>query len=111
MGNCVVTTKKRTGVLPTGTGRVVDIALSASYATGGDTVTLASLGVSSLNALLCGGATTPGGHAVEVIHGAADTTAPLLRIRDAATGAQLANASDHSAQSVRALVIGDLTNI
>lgn len=111
MGNCTVTIKKRTGIFPTGDGKLVDIALSSSYATGGDTVTLASLGVRSLDALILNSATTPGGHAVEVIHGAAGTTAPLLRVRDAATGAQLTNATDNSAQSVRALVLGDFPNL
>lgn len=111
MGNCTVTLKKGTGLTTTGTAKIVDIALSTSYATGGDTVTLASLGVTRLQLLLQGGITTPGGHAVEVIHGAADTTAPLLRVRDVATGAQLTNATDNSAQSVRALIVGDLTNI
>ena len=111
MGTCTVTPRRHSGILPTGTGKIVDIALSASYATGGDTVTLASLGVTRLQALSIAGATSPGGHAVEVIHGATEATAPLLRVRDAATGAELANASNNSAQSLRAIVFGDLPNV
>lgn len=111
MGNCTVTIKKQSGITPTGTTRLVDIALSSSYATGGDTVTLASLGVTRIEALLINGATTPGGHAIEVIHGATATTAPLVRVRDAATGAQLTNATDNSAQSFRGLILGDFVNI
>jgi hypothetical protein len=107
MGNCTVTFKRRTGVGATGNVVICDIALSGSYATGGDTVTLASLRMSSVQAVIISGVTTPGGHAIEVIHGAADTTAPLLRARDVATGTQLTNATDQSAQSVRAVVYGD----
>lgn len=111
MGTCTVTVKKQGGVSPTGTAKIVEIALSASYATGGDAVTLASLGVSRLHLLDLNSNTTPGGHSVEVIHGATETTAPLLRIRDTATGAQLTNATDNSAQSVRGIAYGDFPNI
>ena len=110
MGTCTVTPRKHTGITPTGTGKVVDIALSSSYATGGDTVTLASLGVTRLQALVLCGPTSPGGHAVEVIHGATEGTNPLLRARDVATGTELTNASNQSGQSIRALVLGDLPN-
>lgn len=112
MGTVTVTPRKHSGVLPTGTGKIVDIALSSSYATGGDTLTLASLGVTRLQALiLASTATSPAGHAVEIIHGATEGTNPLLRVRDAATGAEIANATNLSAQSVRALVVGDLANV
>lgn len=111
MGTCTVTPRKLTGILPTGIGRIVDIALSSSYATGGDTVTLASLGVVRLQALqLCSSATSTAGHAVEIIHGATEATAPLLRVRDAATGAEIGNGTNLSAQSLRAVVYGDLPN-
>jgi hypothetical protein len=111
MGNCTVTLKRRTGLTTTGQGVIVDIALSTSYATGGDTVTLASLGMKSVAAIIANSQTTPAGHAVEIIHGAAETTAPLLRVRDVATGTQLTAATDNSAQSIRALVVGDLSNV
>lgn len=112
MGTCTVTPRRQTGVLPTGSGKVVDIALSSSYATGGDTVTLASLGVTRLQALqLCSSATSAAGHAVEVIHGATEATAPLLRVRDVATGAEISAATNLSAQTLRAIVYGDLPNV
>lgn len=109
MGTCTVTTRKSTGLVPTGTGKIVDIALSASYAAGGDTVPLASLGVTRLQALnLCGSVTSPGGHPVEVIFGADEGTNPKLRARDVATGTEVTG--NQSAQSVRAIVYGDLPN-
>lgn len=112
MGNCTVTIKKRSGLTPTGDAKIVDIALSSSYATGGDTVTLASLGIARINMLsLASSATTATGHVVEVIHGAAETTAPKLRVRDSATGVEITNTTDLSAQTVRALVVGELANI
>lgn len=111
MGTCTVTPRKRSGILPTGTGQLVDIALSSSYATGGDTVTLASLGVTRLQGLILGSsASSPAGHAIEVLYGATEGDAPKLRVRDAATGAEIANATNLSAQSLRALVLGDLPN-
>ena len=108
MGNCTITVKKGApGITPAGQAKIVDIALSSSYATGGDTVPLASLGFKDCNALsLCGAALSPAGHAIEVIYGAAGV-APLLRIRDAATGAEIANATNLSAQSIRAIAYGD----
>jgi len=114
MGNCTVTIKKRQGLLPTGRNAIVDIALSTSYATGGDTVPLSAFavvagGIRNINALmLSSSATTPGGHQVEVIHSATDGGAPLLRVRDVASGAEISNATNLSAQSVRALVVADL---
>ncbi|MBA2370733.1 MAG: hypothetical protein H0V71_03695 [Chloroflexi bacterium] len=110
MGNVTVTKKKGTGITPTGQSMIADIALSSSYATGGDSVTLASIGMRVVNAIICNAATTPGGHAVEVIHGT-DGAVPLLRVRDVATGVEIAATTSLSAQSVRAIVIGDLSNI
>lgn len=113
MGNCTVTVPRRreTGITPTGVGKIVDIALSTSYATGGDTVPLASLGVSRLAALILqSGATSPAGHAIEVVNGANEATAPLLRIRDVATGTEITSTTNLSAQTIRAVVYGDMPN-
>lgn len=117
MGTCTVTLKKRSGISPTGTAVLVDIALSTSYATGGDALSAASLTavanipVRAIHAVnLCSSATTPGGHSVELIHAAAEATAPLLRVRDSATGVEITNAVDLSAQKVRAIVYADLVN-
>jgi len=104
MGNCTGTIKKKSPLTPAGKTVIVDIALSSSYATGGDTVPFSVLGVKRLSALvLQSGALSPAGHAVEVINGANEFTAPLLRIRDAATGSEIANATNLSAQSIRAI--------
>jgi hypothetical protein len=105
MGNCTATIKKRTGVTPAGVAIVADLALSATYATGGDTVPLSLFGVPTIDAIIfCGGATTPGGHALEAIYAASPATAPKIRARDVATGAELTNGNDFSAQSVRVIV-------
>lgn len=111
MGNCTVTFRRRTGVMPTGVGEIVDIALSSGYATGGDTVPLAALGVRNLQALsLCAAVTSPAGHPVEIIHGATETTAPLLRVRDVVTGAEITAATNLSAQTLRGIVMGEMSN-
>jgi len=108
MGNCTGTVKKRDAGIGDHVEVTATVNLSTSYATGGDTVPLAVLGLKTIRALLiCGGATTPGGHAIEVLMGATEVTAPLLRIRDAATGAQLTNATDNSAQSMTVVAKGD----
>lgn len=107
MGNCTVTIRKMATpqAVPAGQSVVADIALSTSYATGGDTIPLASLGLPNGVDFIdvSGGATTPGGHAVEVVHGATPGTAPKLRVRDVAAGTELANASNNSGQTVRVM--------
>jgi hypothetical protein len=46
---------------------------------------------------------SPGGHALEVIYGTEEPpVAPKIRARDVASGAELTNATDQSAQPVRA---------
>ena len=100
MGNCTGVIKKR-NVRPHGRSSIVQISLSSSYATNGDTVPLAILGIGNrCTALLGVGATTPAGHAVEYIPAANEYTAPKLRVRDAATGAEIANATNLAAQSI-----------
>jgi predicted aconitase len=107
MGNCTAVLKKgpTTGISPTGRAVIADVSLSTSYATGGDTVPLAALGLpDGVDALdLCAAVTTPGGHAVEYIPGATPATAPKLRVRDVATGVELTSATNNSAQSVRVI--------
>jgi hypothetical protein len=105
MGNCTGIIKKK-HTRPYGRANIVRIALSASYATGGDTVPASILGIGNrLSALLVSGSTSPGGHAIEVLYGANEYAAAKLRIRDAATGTEIANATDLSAQSVYAEAI------
>ena len=108
MGNCTATIKKAApGVAPAGQAKIVDIALSGSYATGGDTLLASSLGFKNVDAIsLCGAALSPAGHAVEVIYGAPGVD-PKLRIRDVATGSEISAATNLSAQSIRAIAYGD----
>src|SRR5437899_13086860 len=107
MGNCTVVIKKKSPLAPAGRAVVVDITLSSSYATGGDTVPIASLFGSSspknrlTSLMLQSGAVSPGGHALEATNGATEYAAPLLRVRDAATGAERATASNNATQSDR----------
>jgi len=101
MGNCTATIKKKSPLTPAGRTVVADVALSTSYATNGDTVPISIFGLRRLSLLLANAHTTPGGHHVEVIHGADEYTAPKLRVRNVTTGAELGAASDNSAQSVR----------
>lgn len=105
MGNCTVTIKKRTGIVPTGQAVVADIALSTSYATGGDTVVLKDLALPDGCDVLVlqAGASSPAGHALEIINGATPATAPKIRVRDVATGVEITATTNLSAQSVRAM--------
>src|SRR5688500_184464 len=103
MGQCTVTIRKK-NTRPQGRGTYVQINLSSSYATGGDTVPRSLLGIGNRisELLVSGGATSPGGHAIEVLPGANEYADYKLRIRDAATGAEIANATNLSAQFLRA---------
>jgi hypothetical protein len=108
MGVCTVTPIKRNleaGGLAIGEQRLVTINLSTTYATGGDSLTPASLGMPGITFVnLLSGVTTPAGHVIEVIPGANEQAATKLRVRDVATGVELTNGNDFSAQSVRAVV-------
>lgn len=107
MGNCTATIKKRTGVSAVGQAVIADLALSTSYATGGDAIPPSIFGLSGISMLHIGSpGTTPGGHALEFIYGT-EAAGPLVRVRDVATGAELANASNNAAQSVRVTAILD----
>jgi len=113
MGNATVAIKKRTGLVPTGAARIVDITLSSSYATRGDTVPLAALELSAVDVLVLTGGMA--GYVAEAVHTAG--AAPKIRLWEdkAAAGAtpflEEANATNVSTVVVRALVIGDLPNI
>ena|ERR1043166_8297521 len=101
MGNCTAVIKKKASGRGFGRSIIAQVSLSTSYATGGDTVPLSIFGLRRLSALLVSsGHTTPGGHHVEVIPGATEYAAPLLRVRNVTTGAELTNATDNSAQSI-----------
>lgn len=117
MGNCTVTIKRRTGLTPTGQTVIADIALSTSYATGGDTLVISDLGMRSVSAVLLSGSSPTSGVALSVVHAAADTTAPKIKayqdVTPAATAPlpEVAAATNLSTHVVRAVVFGDLANV
>ena len=100
MGNCTAVIRKK-NVRPYGRSTIVKLSLSTSYLTGGDTIPLSILGLGNRVSFIGGQTqTTPGGHALEFIPGATEFAAWKVRARDVATGAELTNATDQSAQSV-----------
>lgn len=104
MGQCTITFLKR-NTRPHGRANLVRINLSSSYATGGDTLARSTLGIGNRISIVEGNlVTSPAGHPVEVVYGANEFTNPLLRVRDAATGAEIASTTNLSAQSVVAEV-------
>lgn len=108
MGNCTAAIRKKSGLVPAGNCQIVDINLSTSYATGGDTLPASLLGFKNLDAVsLSSSVTSPAGHPVEIIYGAFGVD-PKLRVRDVATGAEISAATNLSAQSLKAVVYGDL---
>ncbi len=119
MGNCTVAIKKAApGISGAGVTKVVDITMSASYATGGDTVLLASLGLDSVDALVLTG--NAAGLALEVVHGATPSTAPKIKVsRDNSNATYLQNvafaepaaATNFSTVVVRAIAYGNNPHI
>jgi hypothetical protein len=105
MGTATVAIKKAApGLAGAGVAKIVDITLSSSYATGGDTVTLTSLGMSSLDALMLTG--NAAGYACEVVHGATPTTDPKIRLwEDKATAAATPLGEEAAATNVTSVVL------
>src|SRR6266536_1036719 len=92
MGNFTGTVLHK-NVRPYGRSNLVRLTGSGSYATGGDTVPIAVLGIGKkLSALLGMGHTTPSGYQTEIIPGATEFAAPLVRLRTPA-GVEVANAT------------------
>lgn len=116
MGTCAVTIKKKTGIIPAGKAVVADITLSSSYADGGDTVTLASLGLKRCDILMlqsdaavpAGGADVTG-RSLVVINGATPFDNPKIAAYVQGAGAgpltERAAASNESTVTVRALAL------
>lgn len=117
MGNCTVAIKRRTGISTTGQTVIADVTMSASYATGGDTLLISDLGMKSVSAVILSGASPTSGVALSVVHGAAETTNPKIKayqdVTPAATApfAEVAAATNLSTHVVRAVVFGDLSNV
>ena len=111
MGALTVTTRKRTGILPTGKAIIADIALSSSYATGGDTYTAANFGMTSVDAIILQSNAAGYNLSVDL------TNSKVLAYQGdntnaaAAPGIQVPAATNLSAVTVRALVIGDLSHV
>lgn len=108
MGNCTVTIKKKSPQRVAGRSALVSIALSSSYATGGDTIPRNTLGIGNnrLSHLMIAGHTTPSGHHVELIPGATEYADPKVRVRNVTTGAELGAASNNATESFLAEAIG-----
>lgn len=106
MGNCTAVIKKK-NVRPYGRSNIVEITMSSSYATGGDTVPRSVLGIGNrLSALLLGaGHLSTLGHACEVVYGASEYADPKILLRDVATGTEVANATNVSTGKIYAEVI------
>ena len=117
MGTCTVAFKKRTGLSPTGRCVIADITLSSSYATGGDTITNASLGMSGVDAIIISGASETSGVVFAIDHPAVSSTDCKIKayqdVTPAATAPlpEVAAATNLSTHVIRALVFGDLPNI
>lgn len=108
MGVCSVAIVKRAGPSPFGQSAVVDITLSSSYATGGDTVNIKDLGIGNrCSALILSGSVN--GRVLEVAHGATEFTAPLIQafqdnaVAAAAALGEVAAATNLTSITVRAI--------
>jgi hypothetical protein len=89
---------------------IADLSMSSSYATGGDTVPLSALGLSSLEALDLTSNTSGAAlfHPLIVIHGANNRTAPKIMARDVAAGTEIANATNLSTMTgIRCIARGE----
>jgi hypothetical protein len=107
VGNCTGTIKRVYNEGPM-KQTIVDLSMSGSYATGGDTVPLSVLGLTTVEYLnLCAGTSNTLGHPLAVIHGATPQTAPKIFARDVGTGAEVANATNLSTMVVRVIASGE----
>lgn len=111
MGTCTVTIKRRNVNLGSVHGVIADVAMSNSYATGGDTLTIASLGLQSLEMLIVPEGGSVLGHVIQPVHGSTIKTDPLLFARDVATGSQVTAATDLSTEVFRVLAIGEFAGV
>ena len=112
MGTCTVVIKKRDTGIGDHVEVTADVTMSASYATSGDTLTLASLGLKTLRSLiLCSPAK---GYQLEVNHGANEVTNPLILAYQgdnpnaaAAPGIQVPNTTSLATVVFRVVAKGD----
>ena len=116
MGTATVSVKKRNVGVGASKEVVADITLSGSYATGGDTVTIASLELDSIDALML--TSNANGYNIQVVHGANNRTAPKLKVYQgdnanagAAAGIEVPNATSLATVVVRVVASGENPNI
>lgn len=114
MGNCSVVIKKAApGVAAAGLAKVIDISMSASYATGGDTLTPAQCGLKNIDAVILAGASPTSGVVLAPVQPTSFGGNVLMKayqdVTPAATAPlpEVAAATNLSTHTVRALVIGD----
>lgn len=88
MGTVTVTLKKRHVGVGASVVVTADVALSSSYASGGDTLTLKSLGLDTCYAAQLSGA-GPGGEVLRVVHGTSDNADLKVQGWVGSTGAEL----------------------
>lgn len=113
MGTCTVTLRKRHLGVGAGIEVFADISPSTSYLNGtGETLTLKSLGLDSLQALIV--CSNTGGFNYQVVHGATERTDPLIKIfqgdnanAGAGPGIEVPNATNLSAQVIRVIAKGN----
>jgi hypothetical protein len=108
MGNCTATIKRTFSEGPM-KKVIADLALSTSYAAGGDTVPLSVLGLQTVEMLSISGSTSPAAlfHTLSVLHGATNQTAPKIMARDVGTGAEVTAATNLSTMVVRVEAQGE----
>lgn len=108
MGNCTATIQRSFSEGPM-KKVIADLALSSSYATGGDTVPLSVLGLQTVEILNISGSSSGVAlfHPLMVIHGATNRTAPKIMARDVATGAEVTNTQNLSTLVVRVEAKGE----
>lgn len=116
MGNCVVTLRKKTGILPVGKAVVADVAFSTSYADGGDTLRLSDLGLRRADMVIVGSdAAVPAGGAdvtgrvLHVVYGATPQADPKIAAYVQGAGAgpltEVAAATNMATVTFRVLVL------
>lgn len=111
MGTCTVTKKRSSANIGSFHAVIADVALSTTYAAGGDTLTIASLGLQTLEALIVPAAGSVLGHVLAPVHGSTVKTDPLIFARDVISGTQVTTGSDFSTEVFRVIAIGEYAGV
>lgn len=112
MGTCAVTIKKRHVGVGASVMTIADVTLSSNYASGGDTLTLGSLGLSTCDVVML--ASNEAGYNYKIVQGATQVAAPLVQLFQgdnanaaAAPGVEVSNASNQSGRTIRVVAFGN----